>query len=239
MLNFEVEPIILEPFVPRGTQLDFYDGKTFISVVGFLFRKTKVLGLSLPRHRCFEELNLRFYVRYETRREIRRGVVFIKELVPRRLVRSIARWIYNENYTAVPMKHTSTGFGNQQEERVSVEYSWKLPRRWNRLCVKSSAPSVPLEDGTPEHYIAEHYWGYGRGRSGETIEYRVDHPSWAIRPCSVVEFDCDVAMLYGRDFVAPLGQQPVSAFIADGSDVTVHWPKRLAATASSKGPCPK
>ena len=102
MLNYEIDPAILHTYLPRRTELDSWNGKTFVSMVGFLFLKTRVLGLPIPFHQNFEEINLRFYVRRKTEEGWRRGVVFIKEIVPRAAIALTARWLYNENYVALP-----------------------------------------------------------------------------------------------------------------------------------------
>ena len=87
MLNFTADPALLEPYVPPGTQLDFHDGRTFLSIVGFRFLNTRILGIPIPFHTNFDEVNLRFYVRRETPAGPRRGVVFIREIVPRAILR--------------------------------------------------------------------------------------------------------------------------------------------------------
>src|SRR4026208_556537 len=83
MLSFEIDPRVLSPLVPAGTELDEWQGRTFASLVGFLFLDTRVFGLAVPFHRNFEEVNLRFYVRRMASDGLRRGVVFVKEIVPR------------------------------------------------------------------------------------------------------------------------------------------------------------
>ena len=102
ILNYTVDPRLLAPFVPLGTEIDFENGETFLSVVGFLFLDTRLLGLPIPLYRDFEEVNLRFYVRRKSADTWRRGVVFIRELVPRRAIALIARACYGENYLAGP-----------------------------------------------------------------------------------------------------------------------------------------
>jgi uncharacterized protein YqjF (DUF2071 family) len=81
MLNYVVDPRIIAPLVPPGTEIDLENGESFISVVGFLFLDTRLLGLRIPLHRNFEEVNLRFYVRRKSAETWRRGVVFIRALV--------------------------------------------------------------------------------------------------------------------------------------------------------------
>src|SRR5246500_4947762 len=119
MLNFAVDSKILAPHVPDGTEIDFHSDNTYLSVVGFLFYHTIVCGRPIPRHRNFEEVNLRFYVRKKSADTWRRGVVFVRELVPRRAVALVARAFYGERYVALPMKNRI----DHVDLRLSVEYS--------------------------------------------------------------------------------------------------------------------
>src|SRR3954468_20670393 len=105
MLNYQVDPAILHPHLPRGTELDIWNGRHYISLVGFRFLNTRVLGVPIPFHRNFEEVNLRFYVRRKGPEGWRRGVVFIAEIVPRFAIAAVARLFYNENYVALPTRH--------------------------------------------------------------------------------------------------------------------------------------
>ena len=120
MLNYVVDPRLIMPLVPAETEIDFENGETFLSVVGFLFLDTRLLGLPIPLHRDFEEVNLRFYVRRKSADTWRRGVVFIRELVPRRAIALVARTFYGENYVAVPMKHEIEHLDAESESGILV-----------------------------------------------------------------------------------------------------------------------
>jgi uncharacterized protein YqjF (DUF2071 family) len=207
--------------------LDVIDGHTYISIVGFLFRDTRVLGLSIPFHRDFEELNLRLYVRREMNGDVRRGVVFLKELVPRWAVSTVARAIYNENYCTLPMRHAMRGFDDASAANRHIRYEWRFGGRWHALHMQVNGPSAPLIAGSHEEFIVEHYWGYCRQRDGGTVEYHVEHPPWHVWTASNHEFDCDVERLYGTPLAAALTQMPFSTFVADGSPVRVHKPVRI------------
>ncbi len=220
MLNYEIDPQILQPLVPVGTQLDFWNGKTFVSMVGFRFLKTRVRGWAIPFHTNFDEINLRFYVSRQAE-ELRRGVVFIKEVVPRWAIAQVARWVYNENYVCCPMRSTMPLAESPSEQEQTVEYSWKGPSQWNRLSGKYSGTLSLPEPGSEEEFITEHYWGYCSQRDGSTMEYRVAHPQWRVWQAKNVEFDCAVQEFYGSDFTLVLSQKPSSAFIADGSGIEV------------------
>ena len=221
MLNFAIDPKILQPLIPFGTELDFHEGKTFVSVVGFLFLDTRVIGLPIPLHRNFEEVNLRFYVRRKWANEWRRGVVFVRELVPRRAIALVARTFYGEPYLALPMRHAL----ENKNGRVFAEYQWHRGGRWETLAMTASGEPQPAESGSHEEFITEHYWGYTARRSS-CSEYRVEHPRWQLWTAATTKFEADVATLYGPQFVAVLNAPPVSGFIADGSPVQVHQRER-------------
>ncbi len=225
MLNYEVAPEILTPFVPAGTELDFWNGKTYVSVVGFMFLKTRVKGIAIPFHQNFEEVNLRFYVRRKADDGWRRGVVFIKELVPRSAIAFVARKFYNENYIALPMRHHVEQCARAVK---SVEYGWRLDGMPNHLKIITRGAAQPLVQGSAQEYITEHYWGYARQRDGSTMEYRVEHPRWFIWETEASDLQCDVVRLYGQSFSECLNQKPASAFLADGSGVNVFVGEKLS-----------
>jgi hypothetical protein len=225
MLNFEVSPTLLEALVPANVELDRWRGRLYVSVVGFRFRDTRVLGVPIPGHRAFEEVNLRFYVRRHVGNEVRRGVVFVRELVPRRAIATVARLLYNEPYRALPMRHGIDVLADGSI--VEREYAWRVGDAWTRLVATTSGPARPLELDSEEEFITEHYWGYTRQRDGGTVEYRVDHPRWNVWTATAARLDGNVASVYGDAFAEVLVGSPTSAFVADGSAVTVYAPERI------------
>jgi uncharacterized protein len=220
MLNFDIDPSILRPLVPTGTELDDWQGRTFVSVVGFLFLNTRVFGAVIPFHRDFEEVNLRFYVRRKASDGWRRAVVFVKEIVPRLAIALTARALYGENYVAVPMRHRIARENGCTAGLQSVLYSWRFRGRENRMELSADGEAGEVVEGSNVEFITEHYWGYARRRGGRTTEYRVEHPRWRVCTATAT-LDCDVAGLYGAPFVEFLQARPASAFLADGSEVTV------------------
>jgi uncharacterized protein YqjF (DUF2071 family) len=217
MLNFAVEPALLKPLVPVGTELDFHEGQTFVSVVGFLFLRTRVMGWPIPLHRNFEEVNLPFYVRRQTDEGWRRGVTFVRELVPRRAIAFVARAFYDEPYLAVPMRHSIA----QGASGLSVRYEWWRAWNWETLGMTATEPPRELIPDSHEEFITEHYWGYTRRPAG-TSAYQVEHPRWRFRAATTWKLEAEIASLYGPQFVETLSASPVSAFIAEGSHVEVR-----------------
>jgi uncharacterized protein YqjF (DUF2071 family) len=224
MLNYEVEAGLLKKFVPRWTELDRWDGRVFLSLVGFRFLNTRVCGIAIPFHSNFNEVNLRFYVRRQVGEEIRRGVVFVREVVPRRAIATVARTFYNEPYVALPMEHE---IRSNSDGRLAVAYRWQSAGGWAEMRVLTLGEPQVLREGSEEQLITEHYWGYARQRDGSTVEYRVMHPSWRVWKAEQAGFSGEVASLYGPEFAEVLRRAPSSAFLAEGSPVTVLRGRRL------------
>jgi uncharacterized protein len=225
LLNYPCPRALLAPLVPEGTDLDDWQGDTLVSLVGFLFVDTRLKGIPIPFHRTFEEVNLRFYVR---RRgddgTVRRAVVFIRELVPRRAIAAIARWTYNEQYEAVPMSHD---IALSEDHGGAVAYGWTHRSRAFTLAARVSGPAQALTSGSEAEFITEHYWGYTRQRDGGTIEYQVEHPSWRVWATADARFEGLADQLYGAGFAGMLVQPPRSAFVAVGSAVVVRAGRRV------------
>jgi len=228
MLNYPIDPSILNDDLPEGCEPDAWRGHTFVSVVGFRFLRTRVLGIAVPFHRDFDEVNLRCYVRRKVEGQWRRGVVFVKEMVPRPAIAFVARRVYGENYVALPMRHAIEHDGTGTA--MAVSYQWRRNGRWEGLSARASgAPSTPVEDGE-EAFITEHYWGYTRRPDRSTVEYQVEHPPWRVWRAADAALSCEVSTLYGPRFVEALAGPPSTAFIAQGSKVVVRRGKRLADT---------
>jgi uncharacterized protein YqjF (DUF2071 family) len=219
MLNFTLSPDILRPFVPQGVKLDTFEDRHYVSIVGFQMLGTRVRGLSIPYHVNFEELNLRFYVKREVDGVVRRGVTFIKEIVPRRAIAWAARRFYNENYVCMPMRHDHRFDGANPQ---SLRYGWQHAGQWEHLAVNTAGESYLPDENSEETFITEHYWGYAAQADGSTLEYQVEHPRWQVWQATDVDYDSDVGKLYGEGFAEALRQPPTSAFVADGSEVKVR-----------------
>ncbi len=229
MLNYEVDPDLLTRYVPSGTALDSFLGKTYVSLVGFRFCRTKLFGtMTVPFHSDFDEVNLRFYVRREEGAESRRGVVFIAEIVPRQAIATVARVLYGENYVCLPMRHRVSSNGSQ---RV-VEYEWQAKNQWCKLTAEASSPPALPQPESLEQFITEHYWGYFTQQSGGSLEYHVSHVPWQVWPSSANSFEGDAGSLYGPELARILQRRADSAFIASGSPVVVFKGQKISCAKS-------
>jgi uncharacterized protein YqjF (DUF2071 family) len=222
MANYEIDPGILKKYIPAGTEFDTWDNKHYISLVGFMFLKTKLRGVTIPFHSNFPEVNLRFYVRYKFNNEWKRGVVFINEFVPRPAITFVANNLYKERYVTYKMKY-KWELGN----KLKIGYYWKKNCGWNKLEVTANSKFNELSVGSKEEFITEHYWGYSSVDKNKTGEYEVAHPRWNIYPVETHNIDCDFKKLYGDDFDILNNRQPASVFLVEGSPVTILTKKIL------------
>ncbi|RYU97143.1 YqjF family protein [Emticicia agri] len=217
MANYEVSPEILQKYLPYKTELDIWNNRCYVSLVGFLFVETKVLGIKFPFHVNFEEVNLRFYVRYNDNGNWKRGVVFIKEIVPKMMITLVANTVYNENYATHACKHEIT----ESDSQLFVKYSWKSKSGWNHLQATASNQSHAILPDSEEEFITEHYWGYARYSDKKTNEYEVTHPRWNVYPVTDYEIQCNFSELYGDDFAFLKNTIPASVLLAEGSEIAV------------------
>ena len=216
MANYIVDVGTLTPFLPAHTEIDTFNGKCFVSLVGFMFVHTKVRGFSIPFHRTFEEVNLRFYVRYRTDSGWRRGVVFVKEIVPRSAITLVANALYQEHYQTLPMNHEWIC----KVDSLTVAYRWKQ-QDWHSIAVTSSPKAVSIQDGSEAEFITEHFWGYTRINDNVTSQYEVQHPRWEIYPVNGYSVEADFGLLYGDSFAVLNQRKPDSVFLAEGSPIKV------------------
>jgi uncharacterized protein len=222
LANYEIDPGILKKYLPAGTELDEWENKYYISLVGFMVLKTKLHGIRIPFHANFPEVNLRFYVRYRSGNDWKRGVVFIKEFVPKHAITFVANKLYKERFVTFPMKHRfETG------NKLMIGYYWKKDHQWNKLEVTADPKLCELEQGIKEEFIIERYWGYSSIDKNKTEEFQVEHPRWNIYPIEQYNIDCNFKTLYGSDFESLNNKQPASVFLAEGSPATIFTKKIL------------
>lgn len=219
MANYEVEPSLLADRVPRGTSLDFHDGKCFVSLVAFMFLDTRVLGVSVPFHINFEEVNLRFYVKREMPDETRRGVVFVKEIVPRFAIAFVARAFYGEPYEAWRMSHAKL--------ETALSYAWRKGNCQNQVKVEIGENLGVPDENSHGEFIIEHYWGYTKRGGARCDEYKVEHPKWELFSVDSAEINVDFGKTYGDKFSFLSAAKPYSILLAKGSEIAVYKGEKI------------
>lgn len=216
--NYVIDKNILMPYVPAGTELDLWEGKCYISLVGFMFKNTRLLGIKIPFHVDFEEVNLRFYVKRFENGAWKRGVVFIKEIVPRPALTFVANTVYKENYETMPMEHEWI----EQQAYRTVSYKWKKGKQWHAIKVQASLEKLEIAPQSETEFITEHYWGYAKVNPQKSNEYEVKHPRWDVYQVADYQIDVDFEMVYGNSFSFLNTMEPTSVMLAEGSEITVE-----------------
>ena len=227
ILTWRVDPGVLRPLLAAGTELDLWKGDAIASVVAFDFRETRVHGIAVPFHTRFPEVNLRFYVKRQLPDgSWRRGVSFVKEMVPHALTAMVARRMYGEPYEAhamhqiaVPEEPLTEHSGDATR---SLVYEWKRDSEWERVIALLTSPPRAMRGNSLEEFVTDQAWGYTRRGDKPTMEYRVEHPRWRITPVTDCYLEADVPSLYGRQFAEALSAPPLSTFVAEGSPVSVY-----------------
>jgi uncharacterized protein YqjF (DUF2071 family) len=231
MLSYEIEPRVLEPFVPRGTELDRWHGRAVISLVGFQFCDARLFGVRIPLHQQFAEVNLRFYVRRRVGNKWRRGVVFLRELVGKRAVALVARLGYGERFLRVAMRadieRHAAERGDVHAAPTRIDFAWQHRGGSYTLGAALMSPKRPPEPDSLAEFVVDHYWAYTATRRGEAKEYLVVHPPWQISQATSAAFTGNAWQQYGPRFAPFLQGEPTSAFWANGSEVQVYPGRRL------------
>ncbi|MDG1334238.1 MAG: DUF2071 domain-containing protein [Crocinitomicaceae bacterium] len=223
--NYVVDESVLNKYLPAGTELDLWNGKCYVSLVGFMFVNTKLLGVKIPFHSNFEEVNLRFYVKRFDKDEWKRGVVFVKEIVPKPALTFVANTVYKENYETMSMEHS----WSEENDLRTIEYKWKKSGKWNSIKVQASLDSFEMEANSETEFITEHYWGYAKVNDIKTNEYEVTHPKWEAYEVKNYEIDIDFGAVYGNEFSFLNKEEPASVMLAEGSEITVEGKTKIRA----------
>ncbi len=218
LANYEVEPGLLKRHLPHGTELDIWNGRCYVSLVGFMFKNVRVLGMRVPFHTEFEEVNLRFYVRHKSGGEWRRGVVFVKEFVPKATIAFVANSVYNEHYETLPMRHE----WKKRQGSQAVIYEWKKQGYWHSIKIEAGNAPLQMLPGSEAEFITEHYWGYSKVNGHKSFEYQVTHPKWEVFAVKNYAVNADFALLYGEEFGMLNQLEPSSVMLAEGSAITVE-----------------
>jgi hypothetical protein len=223
MLHYEIDPAVLAPYVPAGVELDQWQGRSFVSLVAFQFLRTAIRGFPVPLHQNFEEMNLRCYTRRMAGQEARRGVVFIREVVPLPTISLAARLLYNEPYRTLPMRsRVNAG------PPPTVEYQCHFQGVWRSCSGNAEGSAATSAVGSLEEFLVDRPWGHTwRRPHGATWEYRVEHPPWKLWAARDARLDAGLVAMYGEQLARGL-EKPHLAFIADGSEVAVYAPSALA-----------
>jgi len=218
LANYIVPKELLLPYLPFKTELDFFEGNAYVSLVGFQFLNTKVFGFSVPMHVNFEKVNFRFYVKYNDHGFIKRGVVFIKEIVPKIGISLIVNNFYTEKYATMNMKH----FNMDNGENLEAGYEWSYKNKWNKLSAVANKRSKKILRDSCESFFTDHYWYYLKMSNARTYEYNIEHTPWETLKVASYNVECDFKAIYGEEFAFLNNTDPVTVLMTKGSEIRIY-----------------
>lgn len=222
-INYKIDSDLLSSYVPSGTELDLRNGDCFVSLVGMMFKNTRLLGIKIPFHIDFEEVNLRFYVKRLENGIYKKGVVFIKEIVPKAALTFVAKTVYDENYETLPMAHSWL----LEEGKETIAYRWKKHTIWSSIQVTAEPETHEIPNDSEAEFIIERYWGYAQVDGTKSYEYEVKHSRWKFHHIQNHEMKVDFGAVYGGEFDFLGHAEPSSVMLVEGSGVSIEKRKAI------------
>jgi len=217
LMSYAVPPEALAPYLTEELEPDMWEGSAWCSLVAFNFEQARVLGWSVPypKSLCdFPEFNLRLYVRQGDRQ----GVVFVRELAPSPLVCGLAKLLYNEPYTAVPIRSRVTEVGDLR--RVRHDFVVNGKPQWIGVTARGEARFAPKDSF--EHWVKEQPAGFNRSRGGKLTSFHVWHPDWRTYEVEEYGVGVDFGQLYGDGWQFLQDRTPDSVVLAEGSHIKIY-----------------
>ena len=207
-----------------GVEPDRWNGKTHASLVALEMRDVRVRGWRIPGFTAHPQVNFRVYARHRAHP----AVVFVRELVPSRIIAAIGRLRYGEPFqTARISTRVMEGTAD-----LTVEYRFGPGAARYRVGVLAARDGAIPAATTFEHYLKERTHGCRTDRQGRVGTFRVEHPRWAVRKVMSVDYAVDFAALYGPQWDVLNHSRPVSTILAVGSNVSVYPPRLTDSTNS-------
>lgn len=228
VISFEIDPKILRSYVPPKTEIDSFEGATFVSLMARVCKNVKPYGWPIVFAKSVEQVQLRFYVKRQTAEGYRRGVCLIRDYVPSKKVSLFLNWMFKHRFNQVRIQRESKNFDKALPDAMpEVEYRWETGDVWNHVKVKARSEMRKQEKETKESFVLDHHFGY-TVREGKTYEFFVEYNPWALWDAKSGSFECDTEQVFGRHFVRALKQRPASVFLARGSEVIIHKPTLIS-----------
>ena len=106
--------------------------------------------------------------------ELKRGVVFISEVVPHKIVSFLANKLYKEHYSTAKMASSIL----VENEIKQIKYTWQSQSQMYSIDTSFFDKQDDIEPNSLEEFIYEHYYGFTKVSARETWEYKVNHPRW-------------------------------------------------------------
>lgn len=208
-------PVAAEPLgalLPRGVELDLYQGQAWIGVIPFTMWGVRASFLPpIPGTASFHELNVRTYVRAGGVP----GVWFFSLDASSRLAVHAARLAYHLPYYSARMDLRQEG---ETISYRSVRTHRNAPPARFEATWRQQAPLPESRPGTLQHFLTERYCLYTE-RWGRIFRGRIHHPPWPLREARLESLASTMVESHGL----PTPQGEPLLYYADQLAVQI-WP---------------
>jgi uncharacterized protein len=197
-VHWRYDPIEVAKVLPKGLDVDTFDGSAWVGLIPFSMRGVGVPHLpGVPYFGSFPEVNVRTYV-------VRNGVpgVWFCSLDVNRLVPTlVARATYRLPYCWGSASHTRVG------STVATTVSRRWPVHGPRTAISVDVGDVLDSPSELDIFLTARWGLYSRGRGSRVRYAAVDHPQWPLFRASLVTLDDTLIVSAGLS--APSGDPHV------------------------------
>jgi uncharacterized protein len=176
--HWEIEPELLQPFIPSGLQLDTYQGKAWIAVVPFRMSGIRLKYMpSIPYTSNFPEINVRTYVTYQGKP----GVYFFSLDASNYLAVKVAKSFFH-----LPYYHSKI---EVRSEGASIKYHSYRKKSREEFRFKGNYQPISdvfhAERGSLEYWLTERYCLYTE-KYNRLYRGEIHHPPWPLQQARAV-----------------------------------------------------
>lgn len=216
-LHWRVDPDVVAPLLPPGTEPDLVDGTTWIGVVGLRMTDLRVGPVPYP---SFLELNIRLY---SCGTSGQRAVVFRAMEASEPVFAAASRSSTRLPYTWAAMRFTHAG------RRIGFATRRRLPRpSGTGLRFEVEYDAAPHEPSATEAALTAR-WSLHQRWYGPTLRWPVTHPAWPLHRGRLVTWH-DEGLLAAVG-LPTLSDPPESVLYSPATTVRFGRPSREAPVA--------
>ena len=222
-LNFHCDPNVLQPLIPTGLELDYYNDDTFITIVAARLKEVYVWSLPFAIGHEVDLVSMRFYVRRLVNGVTQeRGVCNVKSFVSTRMAAWCLGRALKSSFVYAPFKIENTGFlvHGAKEDIPVVDYKWRADGENNHIRVKARHRTNKITDDSINGFLLNRDHWYVNSKGGAKA-FNVSSSSWKVWDAAQASFTCDARSLFGSQFSKYITRRPANVFLCEKSAVSV------------------
>lgn len=220
LINFEADERLLAKITPAGLEPDLYQGKGHISLVVKTIRRLKWKRMQLLRD--FGSLSLQLYVRQNTTGGPKFGTYHLRNYARGAICSWMMSSLTHNKVDPLKIQHPKRKT-TAKDTPPDLEYRWPVGEKTNHIRIRGRSRIKEYSPESKIGYILRHSDRYIADQ-GKLWRFGLTTPEWVIWDVAQAKFDCDIAALFGEEFVKPMSRAPASVFLSRGNVVTLSNP---------------